>query len=274
MNPFQQLLRQTTSSPHHNKMMKSVEPLEQYFGINHFWYYRVTNSGHYSYLGTNKKWDEYCFENQVFSTVRYLRHPSTLPEGISLMKKTSNPVYKEFLKLASEKFNINLSLHLLKKIPEGVEGFGFGLKHKNRRAEEQLLNELPLLCQFYKRFREENNALIRHIQNNQIDLASLIGPVFYENEKQIQLLPNNRQDFLRKLGFQDILDLSDREKQVLKHLSNGFPAQYIADELSLSKRTIEGYIENIKQKLHCCSKVELIKKARDFSATEPYYLDI
>ncbi|MBL0941720.1 MAG: helix-turn-helix transcriptional regulator [Alphaproteobacteria bacterium] len=56
------------------------------------------------------------------------------------------------------------------------------------------------------------------------------------------------------------IPLSEREKDCLKCLILGMTAKEIARELSLSPRTIESYLENIKNKMCCYSKSQLIAK--------------
>ncbi len=99
-----------TSSLYHNRMIKSVLPLEEHFGVNHFWYYRVTRSGHYCFVGTHTLWNEFSFAHDVFGKFPYLRHPDTLSSGISLMKNIQNDPYMELLNTAAEQFDINLHL--------------------------------------------------------------------------------------------------------------------------------------------------------------------
>jgi len=52
--------------------------------------------------------------------------------------------------------------------------------------------------------------------------------------------------------------LTTREHQCAHYLLNGMTAKEIGKQLDLSPRTIESYIENIKFKLCCRNKVQLI----------------
>lgn len=54
---------------------------------------------------------------------------------------------------------------------------------------------------------------------------------------------------------------SQRETECLYFLVRGKTAKGIAQILNLSVRTIESYISNLKIKLGCYSKTELIEKA-------------
>lgn len=52
--------------------------------------------------------------------------------------------------------------------------------------------------------------------------------------------------------------LSIREKQCLKNLAHGLTAKVSAQNLKLSPRTVEGYLEQLRDKLHCKNRAELI----------------
>lgn len=54
------------------------------------------------------------------------------------------------------------------------------------------------------------------------------------------------------------IQLSKRQKEVLFYLTRGKTSKMIAKILSLSVRTVEYYIENIKEKFNCRTKSELI----------------
>ena len=55
--------------------------------------------------------------------------------------------------------------------------------------------------------------------------------------------------------------LSKRELQALKLFLQGYTISQVADVIHLSPRTIEMYLQKLKEKLHCESKSELIMKA-------------
>ncbi|CCB86696.1 putative uncharacterized protein [Parachlamydia acanthamoebae UV-7] len=267
MNSYNEMLRKITSSPYHNKMLQFAAPLNDHLGINHFWYYRITFSGHYSYIGTNSAWNEFCFENQMNSHFPCLRHPKTLKSGISLMKASEDPSYQNVLKTAWEKFNINFNINLQKITPEGIEAFGFATRFNDLKAEERLINDLPVLRNFIKIFKEKNEKLISMLSEYQIHLPSKFGPKFYEQPKTIAF-PTQHQLFMQKIGGQPAFSLTPREKDILKFVSNGYPASYIAEQLQLSQRTVENYIATIKCKLSCSSKVELIQEAQKITSIE------
>lgn len=58
--------------------------------------------------------------------------------------------------------------------------------------------------------------------------------------------------------------LTTRQKECLHYLARGMTIKEIGSELKLSARTIEHYLETIKIKLHCSSRIELIEKAFEY----------
>ena len=58
------------------------------------------------------------------------------------------------------------------------------------------------------------------------------------------------------------MSITHRERQCLKGVLKGETAKETAKVLGLSFRTVEFYLENIKRKLECHGKRELLKSAR------------
>ena len=58
-----------------------------------------------------------------------------------------------------------------------------------------------------------------------------------------------------------ISSLSDREFQVFQYIGEGYTHQEIANQLSLSKKTIESHVERIKDKLSLKNGRELLRRA-------------
>lgn len=60
------------------------------------------------------------------------------------------------------------------------------------------------------------------------------------------------------------IKLTPREAECLFYLSSGHSAKMIGRLISISPRTVEVYIENVKKKLDCRTRVQLISKLRGF----------
>lgn len=265
MNPFDLMLKKTISSPYYDQMLRYAAPLSDHWGINHFWYYKITFSGHYSYLGTHTAWNKFCFEQSLINHFPCLRHPDTLQRGINLMKASQDREYKTVLNVAWEKFRINFNVNILNKIPEGIEAFGFATRFNDTYAEQRLLNDLPLLRHFTKKIQATHRSLFQLLDDNQIDISSQLGLAFYERARE-EKETCGRDQLLRRMGFADILSLTVRETEVFKHIASGYPIGYIAQQLNLSVEIVENYIAIIKSKLSCQTGIELMLKAREIAS--------
>ena len=69
--------------------------------------------------------------------------------------------------------------------------------------------------------------------------------------------------FIRLINGQDhtLADLSDREAEVLGHISDGLSTTDISRQLHISKNTVEFHRRNLMQKLHAANVAQMVKKA-------------
>lgn len=97
-------------------------------------------------------------------------------------------------------------------------------------------------------FTRKNKKIGVFGQSTRIDptQSELCKPIFHE---------------IKPMPLTLIHNLSKRQLQCLYHLAMGKTAKQIAKQLDLSHRTVEFYIDNIKKKLDCYSRSELITKA-------------
>lgn len=68
-------------------------------------------------------------------------------------------------------------------------------------------------------------------------------------------------NFQQETRFSEFIQLTDREKEILKLLVDGLSYKMIADRVNLSFHTIHSHLRNIYEKLHVNSKGEAITKA-------------
>lgn len=119
---------------------------------------------------------------------------------------------------------------------------------------------------FTKKLREEHYNIFNELDDNLLDLSSEIGPSFFKQDSwSLNYSKIDHLKFLNDIGMTGFSKLSKREMDVAKQMIQGYSANEIALQLSLSKRTVESYIENLKTKLACYSKAELIQKCLDLA---------
>lgn len=71
------------------------------------------------------------------------------------------------------------------------------------------------------------------------------------------------QQFMRLINSQDSseITLSNREAEVLEHISNGLSTNDIAQQLNISNNTVEFHRHNLMKKLSANNMAQLVKKA-------------
>lgn len=71
------------------------------------------------------------------------------------------------------------------------------------------------------------------------------------------------QQFMRLINSQDTseISLSNREAEVLEHISNGLSTNDIARQLNISNNTVEFHRHNLMKKLSANNMAQLVKKA-------------
>lgn len=266
MSEIIKMMQRIHSSRHFDSIVRYAKPLCSQLGINHFWYFHISNEGRYTYIGTHASWNEFCIAESLLKCFPCIRHPTALKTGISLMKVTKSEAFKKVIATAWEKFQINFSLNLSQSLDHGIEAFGFGTRISGFEADELFINELSFLQFIVNDFKKQNTTLFHFLAENSIDISSYCGNDFHRHSSDI-ILPLNRRIVLKEMGYAWMLDLTNEERKMIKLLASGFPASYIARQLHKSHRTVENYIMNIKGKSNCNKKEDLIKKCQEIVST-------
>jgi len=122
-----------------------------------------------------------------------------------------------------------------------------------------------------------------HSENGKV--AGIVGVGFIIDTENYHHIPSlfactgfKLSDFFfegkQKEYIYDKIEFSKRQAQVISCLLRGYSAELTAKELTLSKRTIEFYIENLKDKLDCETKREIVNKAFELDFIDLMFLKI
>ena len=123
---------------------------------------------------------------------------------------------------------------------------------KNGRAKMNN-NVLDIVCNSVNEIldlNEEHNISLKSKLKDNLDLDSISTLSFLMSLEET----------LVKDRYKNI-DLSKRECECLFYMLHGQSAQNISNVLGITRRTVESYIENIKNKMAVSSKRDLIDKA-------------
>ncbi|MBA3239011.1 MAG: helix-turn-helix transcriptional regulator [Parachlamydiaceae bacterium] len=164
---------------------------------------------------------------------------------------------------------MDLGIILIQKHEDSVEFFGFTGNKKTSSLENIYLNHPQILKSFAIHFKKELGPILTGMENDADSLVSLKGEDFFCDQLICpEITSSTRLAYYRDLGMKCEAEklglLSARERQCLKLLIQDKSAKETGAILCLSSRTVESYFENIKNKLSCWNKQEILKLARDF----------
>lgn len=242
------------SGKYRSKIDKIVNPLAVTFGIDAHCYYCIDEEGGGTYLSTHPEIAENFFENKLYKTVPFLKHPSLEKPGWILTED-----------IKPDGIELNHHLVLFEKENDVLHCHCFATTQCNNNLRNIYLNNLDRLKSFCGYFREETKALQAKANDKKVNLPELLGDSFFEPNSLGPSHTNEEyQDFFHTLykarnPDRYLTPLSNREMECLKYLLLGKSASQIALELNLKERTVEHYMESIKYKLSCFTKADIFE---------------
>lgn len=248
-----------------SQVKKTTQPLHDLFGIKYFTYHRIDCEGRYSVLLDRPDFAEYYVAEKFYAIDPYLHHPDAYTSGFCLLDMNGTEFYHEQLLKAGVKFNMNFSVCHIQRSENEVEVFGYSGTKDHSALNKLYLNHQNLLQTFASHFKQQHRKILHKLIDEAPHLAELKGQKLETKRMSLQLDNAKREAFLKTLGMGQYAKLASlfsfREKQCLKWLLNGKSAKQTALLMSISRRTVESYFENIKVKLGCWSKNEVFEIA-------------
>lgn len=270
MSEFDYLIKNNIRN--HDGIKKLCSPLFENFGFNGLFYHYISNDGFGTSFSSHIESFEYYFYNHNYLCNPCIRHPDFFQSGTLFIADVKNKTYQELIQEESNLFFLDYKIVIFEKIKEGCQGFSFSVHKKDNFINPSyILNHIPTLKSFVRYFNENGATLLKSIQSNQLSIEKYYGEEFY---KEPSFMPSQNDrlkkiEFLKQIGVLDPvdnIDLSPREIECVRMMLLGYSASEIGTLLKLSKRTVEFYLENIKLKANCFSKLELFEKFREIDS--------
>lgn len=247
----------------HKYLQDICKPLFENFGITIFEYVKIFFDSTCLNISTNHKWLIHNYTKCPMGTVLE-KHLKTVPIGSTRYllfgireEDLRNPMLRE-----AHKFNIWNGLNIYKRYTEECECFLFATHPHNTSILEFYMNERILLEKFIHYFKEKAQPFIdsfdmrkRTVFVNDSSILSSTQTRDHSIEKCALAIKPNKY-FITK-GKTNI-SLSKREMQCLCLFAYGKSVKEIALSIDLSPRTVESYINSVKQKTSLTYKSDLI----------------
>lgn len=232
------------------KLQNICRPLEQ-LSLPYFCYFRIDSDGRFGNLSNYPPQLDFYYSNDLHKDNPLFIDPRLIRSGCMFTPCVFEPTG---LKRIYEKFQIHHAFFIFRRLGDTVEVFGFTTPH--------LTENSPLICpdyfllnDFIFYFKMEAKQIIDKMMNDGFNIKEERGAAFHERDSRHPLLCKDK----RAETFLDqISPLSNRERECLMMLRQGYSVKKIACVLNLSPRTVQHYLENTKNKLGCVSTDELL----------------
>lgn len=195
--------------------------------------------------------------------------------------------YQEVFKFFKQSINLGSVLNMVDLFPRQYECFSFGFTLDQERATNYFINHREEFENFTHYFRDKGAHLIAEAESQKISIPTHQLPNFRGLEKNP---PEIHQQIVGGgLGLEKIqkgiknallemdhvsqrnnplpMPISLREFECIRFMLTGLTAKEMGEEMSISKRTVENHLENIKRKLGCRKKSEIIQYFLNFQKT-------
>lgn len=224
-----------------------IKPLKQ-MGIVFFDYSRSDNDHGHTSLMTHPHVYKHYLEKKYYQIGNMESQPTKYKSQILLMNTLPNQhIYDDLIRSR----NIDHGLQIIHKNENSCEFFSFAANRGNYSIANTYLNKLDVFKNFIMYFKDQAAALIRQVEKKRIFYP-------FHNEK-LDILHCDHQDNEINMVSKPIM-LSKRQLQIARELLNGKTVKEISQELNLSHRTIESYINHLKDKIQSRNRSELIVK--------------
>lgn len=238
------------------RIQNVTAPLFNYFGFYLFTYRRVYDDGRIFHICSKSDWIQNCFNKELWISQQMQKRSQMLnlfeTHHYTWIHDLTDPLYAGL-----KEYNIWNGLSVYKRYKNYTELIGFGSTKENCNVLDFYQSNPEVINQFIFFFKEQIQDILKDCENY---LFPITTP---ETVKQKE---NKIQNFLNEIKVRRyFIDnnfttyLTQREADSLKMIAKGKTIKETARVLSISPRTVEDYLENIKIKFEAYSKEDLLR---------------
>jgi DNA-binding CsgD family transcriptional regulator len=242
------------------------------FGIHHFTYLKQFINGSKISLSNKPQWISDYYNLKLYESSLFEKHTSPSINFQVWFGDYDLAVYKH----GKENYNTMHSISITESRKESCENFLFATTPDNAKAIHFLNNNREILFHFILYLRDRGKKILELAHQHRLSAGRPLKLGTQEISDWLLRMQKLKKDFFTKtqlrrciLAQSEEIDvkLAKQEMDCLFYLLNNKTAAETAQQMKISRRTVEAYLENIKNKLVCSNKAEIISRFKD----NPYF---
>lgn len=228
-------------------------PLHMHLLIHYFAFKRTYLDGSKIYLFNHPEYYQHWFNKQYYLIGNREAKPTAYTDGYDLWECLPDP-YKLYQE-GADNFNIAHGLTITRKHQDHCDFFFFATNRENHEVKRLYLDRRDIFERYCDYFLEYSTSSISKAESAKVILPFSTKLISIGSASAIENFLNDI-DCSKHNG---LYRLTSRQAECAYHLAKGMSYKEIAIILGgLSPRTIEEHVYNIRQKLNCRNKSELI----------------
>lgn len=241
-----------------------ISPLKKYH-INYFTYRKFYTDNSRIFLGTRPDWFETYFSLKYYAQGNTEASPQLYQQQAVLWSTLPN----QSIFQAIRDFGVGHGIYLINPHPDFCEFYAFATTPNHPEVVNFYLNNLDVLQNFSVYFKEQAGPLLKKAEQQKICL-----PYHQQGIEQYRMsdLKGNFKHPHQSASGSLIKELTVSQRQIdcINLLLTGATTKEIAIQLNLSYRTVDDYVNALKQKFHARNKSDLILKLLPYRMKNPH----
>ncbi len=231
--------------------------------VTTFAYVRVYHDERVSWVTSDADHDRLLIDSGFLENDPLVNTAQLLKEGRYLwFHNREFPGCEDFYRYRSRIFGLDHGLVIVNHHKKYLETGVFSGLLSKKPLYNLFMNEMGLFRTFLEEFKSRLNKTLNSILEEGIMINHIKAPVSQHTFDYVEILPEKRLSLIASSKWSKFLKLSNREKECLVLVSQHLTYQEMGDFLGLSARTIEHYLDSVKNKLEIHSRAELYVAAQ------------
>ncbi len=258
-------------TPNHPLLALSLEFMEicrplELVQIEHVTYMKTFVNGGRTILSTKPRWIEDYYNLNLYKSSLFESDPKQYQAGFNVWTGDYDLEVYQHGRLY---YNTAHSITVTEPVPDGCEHFLFSTSPNNAHVIHYLANNMDILYHFILYCKDRGLQTLQNatekrvvLPNEDINTSQPLINIDVQTE-----MHELKEQFYKHTPVHHYqtnnTHITQRELQILFYLLHHKTADETAQQMNISRRTAESYIENLKNKLGCSSKAELILKLKN-----------